>query len=427
MSSPLPALSSAEPAPAARPATGARGHPRPRSDGSRPASRGARAAATPASTLTGRGAPLIEQIDRAGLRGRGGGGFPTAAKMRAVAASRRPSGGRRQRGGGRAREPQGSDPHPSTPPPRARRRHPRSTRARERRGRVCVCESARASIEGVTGAISERGSTGRRSPRIRLRTVPAHYVAGHESALVNHLNGGPAIPTFTPPMPFQQGVERRPTFIGNAETLAHVALIARHGPTWFRELGTPSQTGSTLVTLSGPVAHPGVYEIEYRAPLASLIRAAGGTTARPGAALLGGYGGSWIGGESLDDLILSDEHLAPFGASIGAGVVLLLSEAACPVAETARVARWLADQSTGQCGPCVHGLDAIATGFHEIAGDSRMSGPPRSPAWRRCSAAGRPRSPRRCRPADPQRDRDVRAGARGPRPPRAVRGVSVRR
>ena len=98
--------------------------------------------------------------------------------------------------------------------------------------------------------------------------------------LVNYLNGGPAKPTFTPPLPFEQGVRRRPTLINNAETLAHVALIARHGASWFRQLGTPSQPGSALVTLSGPVAHPGVYEIEHGASLRSLIHAAGGSTAR---------------------------------------------------------------------------------------------------------------------------------------------------
>ena len=69
--------------------------------------------------------------------------------------------------------------------------------------------------------------------------MPSHYVAGQETALVSHLNGGPALPTFTPPMPFEQGVGARPTLINNAETLAHLALIARHGAPWFRQLGTP--------------------------------------------------------------------------------------------------------------------------------------------------------------------------------------------
>jgi NADH:ubiquinone oxidoreductase subunit F (NADH-binding) len=232
---------------------------------------------------------------------------------------------------------------------------------------VCVCESAPASLAGIATAISERGRL-HEPAQMNLTAVPSGYVAGQESALVNYLNGGPATPTFTPPLPFEQGVRRRRTLINNAETLAHVALIARHGSSWFRELGMPSQPGSALVTLSGPVAHPGVYEIEHGASLSSLLDAAGGTTANVRAALLGGYAGTWIDGRFLHGVALSDEHLAAHGASVGAGVVLLLSNDACPVAETARVARWLAGESSGQCGPCINGLDALARTVEEIAG-----------------------------------------------------------
>src|SRR5262249_24555492 len=158
-----------------------------------------------------------------------------------------------------------------------------------------------------------------------------------------------------------------PTRMSTAGPRARLALSARHGSRWFRELGTAAQPGSALVTLSGPVAHPGVYEVEHGAPLASLIDAAGGTTAPVRAALLGGYAGSWIAGELLHGIALSDEHLAPHGASLGAGVVVLLRESACPVAETVRVTRWLASQSSGQCGPCVNGLLALARTLEELA------------------------------------------------------------
>jgi NADH:ubiquinone oxidoreductase subunit F (NADH-binding) len=310
--------------------------------------------------------PLIEQIERAGLRGRGGASFPTAVKMRAVASSRgRPvvvvNAAEGEPASSKDRTITQTVPHLVLDG---------AMLAANALGAneiiVGVCESARASVQSIADAIAERGAPGRGLPSTRLMTVPTHYVAGQESALVNHFNGAPAIPTFTPPMPFQQGVARRPTLVNNAETLAHIALIARYGPDWFRELGTPSEPGSTLVTLSGPVAYPGVYEIEHGASLAALIHAAGGRTIRPRAALLGGYGGSWIGEEHLHGLVLSDEYLVSHRASLGAGVVLLLSEHACPVAETTRIARWLASQSTGQCGPCVHGLDALAINLYEI-------------------------------------------------------------
>jgi NADH:ubiquinone oxidoreductase subunit F (NADH-binding) len=235
---------------------------------------------------------------------------------------------------------------------------------------VCVCESASASVESIATAIEERVGLPGAPAVVQVRPVPSGYVVGQETALINYLNGGPALPTFTPPMPFQQGVRRRPTLVSNAETLAQLALIARHGSQWFRQLGTPSQPGSALVTLCGPVAHPGVYEIEHGSSLTSLIDAAGGSTAHIRAALLGGYAGAWIDGRLLGGLALADEHLAPHGASLGAGVVVLLSEDACPVAEIARISRWLSDQSTGQCGPCLNGLDALAGTVEALAAGS---------------------------------------------------------
>jgi NADH:ubiquinone oxidoreductase subunit F (NADH-binding) len=312
--------------------------------------------------------PLIDQVERAGLRGHGGAGFPTATKLRAVAASRKRA----------VVVVNAAEGEPASLKDRTLMQTlphlvlDGAQLAAQAVGAdeliVCVCESAQASVEASTHAITERRGMSSDSARMHLTAVPGTYVAGQEAVLVNHLNGGPAIPTFTPPMVFEQGVRRRPTLVANAETLAHLALIARHGPEWFRRLGTPSQPGSTLVTLSGALAHPGVYEIEHGASLVSLIDAAGGTLANPRALLVGGYGGSWIGGEFLRGVALSDEHLAPHGASLGAGVVLLLSEDTCPVAETARVTRWLAGQSAGQCGPCVHGLDSIATSVAEVAG-----------------------------------------------------------
>ena len=312
--------------------------------------------------------PLIGEVERAGLLGRGGAGFPTATKLRAVAEARRQAvvvinAAEGEPASRKDRTLCESLPHLVLD---GGQLAARAVGAGE--VMVCVCESARASLESIALAIEQRARMSGPEVRMQLVAVPGRYVAGQENALVNHLNGGPALPTFTPPMAFEQGVRRRPTLINNAETLAHMALIARHGSEWFRQLGTPGQPGSALITLSGPVADPGVYEIEHGASLASLIDAAGGATARVRAVLLGGYGGTWIAGGHLHRLLLSDEHLEPYGASLGAGVVLLLSEHACPVAESARVARWLAGESAGQCGPCLNGLDALATTVEAIAG-----------------------------------------------------------
>ncbi|HUB36470.1 MAG TPA: NADH-ubiquinone oxidoreductase-F iron-sulfur binding region domain-containing protein [Solirubrobacteraceae bacterium] len=318
---------------------------------------------------------LLGALEDAGLRGHGGAGFPTARKLRAAASSR----------GKPVVVVNGAEGEPASIKDRTLLQtlpHLVLDGAQLAAGAlgageliVCACESAPASLDRVAEAIGERRGLAGDVGRVQLSTAPSGYVTGQESALVNHLNGGPGLPTFTPPMAFEQGVRRRPTLVSNVETFAHIALIARHGAGWFRQLGTASQPGSALVTLSGPVRHAGVYEIEYGASLASLIEAAGGTTATPRAALLGGYGGSWIAGELLRGVGLSDEHLAPLQASFGAGVVALLSQDACPVAETTRVARWLALQSARQCGPCVHGLDAIARSFEELAAGMTQGNP----------------------------------------------------
>jgi len=310
---------------------------------------------------------LVEELELAGLRGRGGGGFPTASKLRAVARARR----------GPVVVVNATEGEPASRKDRVLcELAPHLildgaelvTRALDADcALVCVCESAPEGAVALSDAIEERRRLDGSCTRTALRTIPHGYLAGQESALVAHLNGGPALPTFTPPMVFEQGVGRRPTFLSNAETFAHVALIARHGARWFRELGTTEQPGSALVTLSGAVARPGVYEIAYGAELSSLVAAAGGATEPVRAALFGGYAGAWIDGSQLNRAALADEHLAAHGASLGAGVVLLLGEESCPVAEVTRIARWLAGQSARQCGPCLHGLDALAEAFGRIA------------------------------------------------------------
>jgi NADH:ubiquinone oxidoreductase subunit F (NADH-binding) len=156
--------------------------------------------------------------------------------------------------------------------------------------------------------------------------------------------------------------------MSNPETLAHAALIARHGASWFRELGTAEEPGSVLVTLSGAVQRPGVYEIEYGSSLSSLLAAAGGIADQIQALLFGGYAGTWLDGGLAGSVRLDRQALQRWGASLGPGIIVALPQSACPVAEVTRVAGWLAGQSAGQCGPCVHGLSSIARAMEGVAG-----------------------------------------------------------
>ena len=312
-------------------------------------------------------AGLVESVARAGLCGRGGAAFPTAVKLRAVAAARR-------RGIVVAN---GAEGEPASLKDRLLLEAlphlvlDGGSLAAAAVGAseviVCVPQSASTARHSVAQALRERERERYDSVAVRIVLVPDRYLAGQESALVNHINGGPTVPTLTPPMPFERGVQRRPTLINNVETLAHVALIARYGSEWFRELGTRDQPGSTLLTLSGAIAYPGVYEIEPGAPLTDLIETAGGQTSEIKALLLGGYSGTWLPGLLSYTLSLSAQQLAPYRAGLGPGIVLALSEDACGVAETARVTSWLAAQTAGQCGPCVHGLNTIASAVEELA------------------------------------------------------------
>ncbi len=221
--------------------------------------------------------------------------------------------------------------------------------------------------ERLTQALGERHGGDDAGVRFSLFGASTHFLAGQETALISQLNGGQPHPTFTPPRPAQRGVRRRPTLVQNVETLAHIALIARHGPAWFRAIGADAEPGSALVSVSGSVANPCVLELEYGTPLEMIVESAGGAGAPLCGILIGGYFGTWIAPRELPQLALESGSLATYGASLGCGAVHLLSDEACPVAETAHVASYLAEQSAHQCGPCIHGTASLASTLQDLA------------------------------------------------------------
>jgi NADH:ubiquinone oxidoreductase subunit F (NADH-binding) len=243
-------------------------------------------------------------------------------------------------------------------------------------------------FESLERAVEQRVRTRRNDePRFELVGIEGGFVGGHESALINALAGRDPKPSFDP-MPFAHGINRRPTLVQNVETLAHLALIVRRGAGWYRETGTARDPGSALVTVSGSVASPGVYEIEHGAPLQELLAAAGPVDDVV-AVLIGGYFGSWFWESAISHLRLSPAELAEHGASLGAGVIIALGASVCPVAETARVADYFALESAGQCGPCVNGLSAIADSLQQVASGTATSTVGRDLARWSSSIAGR--------------------------------------
>lgn len=198
------------------------------------------------------------------------------------------------------------------------------------------------------------------SRSVELVAAPDAFISGEESSVVSHLSGGAALPRFKRPPVFERGVRGRPTLVSNVETLAHLALIARHGADWFRRVGTADQPGTILFTVSGDVASPGVVEAPHGTRLADVIELAGGATSRLQAVLVGGYHGAWLSSDVAARVRMSRTDLAPVGASPGAGVVVALGEHSCGLMESNRVLSYLARESAGQCGPCLNGLPRVA-------------------------------------------------------------------
>ncbi|HVM58639.1 MAG TPA: NADH-ubiquinone oxidoreductase-F iron-sulfur binding region domain-containing protein [Gaiellaceae bacterium] len=319
----------------------------------------------PAIRGRGAGTKLIEAVAASGLRGRGGAGFPTARKLEAVAAR----GGRSVvvANGTEGEPPSGKDkvllaylPHLVL--------DGAVIAARAVGAREAIVAVGRATHDVVAYAIAERRHAQLDGGvSLRVVRVPERFVAGEETALVQFLGGGPALPAFTPPRPFERGVGGAPTLVQNVETLAHVAQIARFGPEWFRGVGAGDERGSALVTLSGAVQRPGVFEFALGTPLRDVVAQAGGASGELGAVLSGGYFGTWLPAREALAAPLSEAGLAPLGGALGARAIVALPAGSCGVLETARVVRWLASESAGQCGPCVHGLAAIASDLVQIA------------------------------------------------------------
>ena len=315
---------------------------------------------------------LIGVLDASGLLGRGGAGFPVARKWASVAG---------RRGGRAVVVANGAEGEPLSAKDRsimAARPHlvlDGAELAAEAVGAdlviLYVGSAHTAALAAIRHATAERVAAGRRS--VEVIPAPATYVAGEESAAVHFLNDGDARPTMTPPRPYERGVGGKATLVQNVETLAHVALVARYGDAWYRELGTGPTRGSALVTVGGAAAYPGVTEIGLGTPIRELAAAAGAPSDAH-AILLGGYFGGWVPARSAWDLPLDPVMLRSSGTAFGAGVVHFLAPTQCGVEATARILDYMAGQSAAQCGPCVFGLRAIADAAARLASGHPVDG-----------------------------------------------------
>jgi NADH-quinone oxidoreductase subunit F len=190
---------------------------------------------------------------------------------------------------------------------------------------------------------------------IELRRGAGAYICGEETALFESIEGKRGEPRNKPPFPVEVGLFGKPTAVNNVETLVNVLLIVGEdgGADAFKAIGTGASTGPKLFCVSGHVARPGVYEVEFGATLRELLALAGGV---PGghalkAVLLGGAAGVFVGPEVLDTP-LTFEATRAIGATLGSGVVMAFDETADMVGTLRRIAEFFRDESCGQCVPC---------------------------------------------------------------------------
>jgi NADH-quinone oxidoreductase subunit F len=188
---------------------------------------------------------------------------------------------------------------------------------------------------------------------IEVRRGAGAYICGEETALFESIEGKRGEPRNKPPFPVEVGLFGKPTVVNNVETLVNVPLILEMGGEAYAAIGTDGSTGPRLFCLSGHIARPGVYEVEFGASLGDLIEMAGGVPGGRGirAILLGGAAGVFVGPGSLE-MPLTFEATRAAGATLGSGVIMVFDETVDLVDTLRRIARFFRDESCGQCVPC---------------------------------------------------------------------------
>ena len=220
-------------------------------------------------------------------------------------------------------------------------------------------------------AIHERSRGGLVDPAWALNPGPSGYVRGEAGAVADRVAGGSGLPLHRTVPLARRGPSGLPTLVSNAETMAQVAALSIHGIVTFEAVGTSACSGTRLMTVTGDGEAPGrVFEVVGSVTFGDLLRQAGHHETPP-YVLLGGFAGTWVSGDALVDCEVSDHSLGTIGAGLGCGLVGVVGEGQCPVDELARLTRYLASESAGQCGPCVRGLPSVAALVEKLSRSGR--------------------------------------------------------
>ena len=317
---------------------------------------------------------IVAEIRRSGLRGRGGAGFPTGTKWDKVLHHRIKE---------RYFVCNAGEHEPGTFKDRYLLKHyPHQLlegcliaafTVRAKASFIYVnqeYEEERANLEKAIEQARTRGLLGTNvlgtglDLDIELFAGQGSYVAGEETAMLESMQGRPAMPRQKPPFyPTDFGLYGKPTLVNNVETLCNVPRILRNGAGWFAQVGTEKCPGTMLFSLSGAVNKPGIYEMPMGAPLRRLIEEFGGGVPRGRkvkAVFPGGPSFAMVTADQLD-LPMDFESLKKAGTGLGSAGVIVVDDATCMVAQTLHFSNFFKVESCGQCPPCRMGTINLAT------------------------------------------------------------------
>jgi NADH-quinone oxidoreductase subunit F len=225
----------------------------------------------------------------------------------------------------------------------------------------------------AAGMLGERIMGSAFSFHIELRRGAGAYICGEETALFEAIEGKRGFPRVKPPYPTTHGLFGKPTSVNNVETLCAIPLIVEHGAQWFRRWGTESSTGTKLVSISGHIKRPGVYEIAPGMTLRKFLeKECDGVVGSLQAVLMGGAAGTFLTPDEID-VPMTFEHLRAVGSTFGSGAIMVFNDTVDLRDVLLRLARFFQHESCGKCFPCQLGtqrqLEIIERGHQPRAGD----------------------------------------------------------
>jgi NADH-quinone oxidoreductase subunit F len=193
------------------------------------------------------------------------------------------------------------------------------------------------------------------------------FVCGEETAMIASIEGRRGMPTPKPPFPAQSGLWGKPTIINNVETLAHVSRIIKEGPEAFRSIGTPESPGTKTFALTGHVANTGLVEVPFGTKLREIVlEISGGVTDDNGKLMKNGFKAVQIGGPSGGclteehlDLPLAYDSLRAVGAMVGSGGLVVLNQRTCMVSIARFFMEFTQRESCGKCVLCREGTKQL--------------------------------------------------------------------